>query len=236
MSPNDSFFHPRTWHSLRKLDLQVFFYPHFPGFDFLHDQLLRLLKYRGYSSGSESLEYKTRKGTPYHAYLSILRAAGGEGGYFSHLERRLLFYTGSTGGGGEHPFNDDGSPEIFFGTDNGDPNEMLAELACAFGGSFVVDGAVYIRDRVQVGMLFTEARGGGGWYYLNDVYIQAMAQLSVDCFGGNIKDQIRQYVVGFEPHKALEFADSPRFAGHEEMVRAYKAFIRQMRSTVEITG
>jgi len=182
----------------------------------------------------------------------------------SHLERRLLFYTGVHGRTedpwkwessklasssrqnlqlemlrnlrqGTYPFNDDGSPKIIFRTEDGDPNEMLAELACAFGGSLVVDGDVYIRDRVQVRMLFTEARGGGGWHYLSDVYIQAMAQLCSDCFGGNIKDQIFQYAVGFELHKALEFADSPRFAGHEEKVRAYKALVGQMRNTVEIS-
>jgi len=64
ISPNDNFLHPREWHSLRKLDLQVMFYSHYPGYDFGMEQVQRLLKYRRHSSGSDMLHWTIDKGKP----------------------------------------------------------------------------------------------------------------------------------------------------------------------------
>lgn len=251
----EDFIHLSSFHGLKSLDLAVQFEPNSMGGYGEKDKLQRLLKYRDCPWSPGSVLYDT--------YLGILTAAGGEGGYLEHLERRLLVDTyDQWDQRRENPtydynrgFNDDGSPEIFFHAENGDPNEMLAEMSCAFGGSLVVNGIVCMRNRTQVGILFSPVRTGKdstgvskiiGWHYLEDAYMQAMIQLSLDhwgwrpAFDGDGSDlklivNIAWLRVQLKSGNMLQYADLPQFARLQDEVRAYKALIKSMRSTVEIS-
>jgi hypothetical protein len=129
----------------------------------------------------------------YHEYLSVLRAAGGEGGYFCHLERGIYFETSFY----SSFKNPSGVLERLFPAMEGDPMEMLAELACAFGGSLAVNAEACIRDKAQISRIFTKW-GNTEWHYRDDSYRWAMAKLWAQCFGGDVWDHIMDVPSRFE--------------------------------------
>jgi hypothetical protein len=207
----EDFIHLRTWPSLKRLELNC-------NCEVIHDRegavmptddpLRRLVVTRLRGEPSQAPDAGANE-TVYHEYLSVLRAAGGEGGYFCHLERGIYFETSFY----SSFKNPSGVPERFFPAMEGDPMEMLAELACAFGGSLAVNAEVCIRDKAQVSRIFTKW-GNTGWHYRDDSYRWAMAKLWAQCFGGDVWDRIMDVPSRFELYtldKVLEVADMPQF-------------------------
>ena len=66
-----------------------------------------------------------------------------------------------------------------------------------------------------------------------------MAKIWVDCFRGGMKDQAPPPMLclaEFNPDKTFEFADSLHFAGHEDIVTVFKAFIEKFNGRGIIPG
>lgn len=235
----EDFIHLQTWHSLKKLDLKV---DNCSEDDDIWDTIEALIYFRQERGQRSWAPNATRKDNIYHEYLAILKAAGGEDGYLSHLERRLVFDTRIY----QNFEYQHGLPARSYSAEDGDPNEMLAELSCAFGGSLVVDGEVYMKDRAQMHRLFIvdsassdfdglDPNPPNSWYFRDDLCIWAMANFWVDCMGGHFANAISRCLIDFDPRKVLEFADSPRFSGHEQNIKAFKSLVRSLDATGKIS-
>jgi len=122
-------------------------------------------------------------------YIGDLLALKWASVHLGHLERAIVFDSGV-----EEDFYN-GVPGRGFNRGNGNPDQVLADWAEAFGGSLVFDGVTCYKDGALVRSAFFPKcweRGIKKIYYRKDVDVWSWAKLREEYTGDQAEDHARE--------------------------------------------